>query len=74
MIIVTKVADIPKLPWKGNFKDDARLFAAVDKYILHEPDLGKRQRAGYLASIIGMGMDYDSMRDTTGYDPKEDMK
>lgn len=69
--VVTSVSDIPRLPWRGSFADDEKLFIAVDNYIKREPDLGKRQRANYLASIIGMGEDIFTMRDTTGYDPKE---
>ncbi len=56
MIKITHPDQIPTLPWKGNFRDDQRLFNAVNKYIRSEPDPYKAYAAERHAHKYGMGM------------------
>lgn len=58
--------DIARLPWRGNFADDAALFEFCDDYIRSEPELAKRQRASELASLHGCGEECTCPAD---YDP-----
>lgn len=68
MIRITCPDDVVRLPWAGNFRDDAKLFGAVDSYIQREPNLRKRQEADWLASVHGMGADCEIDPD---YDPRQ---
>jgi hypothetical protein len=68
LVNIRNPEDIIKLPWAGNYADDAVLFDLVDKYIQNEPELIKRQRADQLASIYGMG-EYCEI--DPNYDPKK---
>jgi hypothetical protein len=54
-IKVTCPEDVAKLPWGGNFADDAALFELVDAYLASEPDRAKRYAADCAASLYGMG-------------------
>lgn len=67
---INEPADIARLPWVGNFADDAPLFEFCDDYIRSEPDLAKRQRASELASLHGCGEEYECPPD---YDPLEEI-
>ena len=60
--------DIARLPWAGNYADDAPLFRAVQEYINREPELKKRQRAAELASWHGCG---ERITDPADFDPRE---
>lgn len=67
-IRVTSLADIRALPWAGSIPADEPLYALVDDFIRAEPDLATRQEADRLASVCGMGEDFEI--DPT-YDPRE---
>ena len=47
--------EIARLPWAGNFADDAPLFAAIDRYLAREKNHARRAEAERLASKHGMG-------------------
>lgn len=53
---VTSPEDIPKLPWKGNYRDDAHLLEACSEYVRHEPNVAKQYLAERYAHWHGMGM------------------
>jgi len=58
--MITKVTcpeDVAKLPWSGNYADDAPLFDLVNAYIKSESDKAKRYAADAAASLYGMGQE-----------------
>lgn len=67
-IAIASLADIRALPWAGNALDDEPLYRLVDDFIRAEPDLGARQEADRLASILGMGEPFEI---DPAYDPRE---
>lgn len=68
-VTINEPEDIARLPWKGNYGDDAALFELCADYYRREPDLAKRQRGAELESLHGcgepcvvVGTDYDPCR------------
>lgn len=54
---ISKPEDIEKLPWKGNYHSDEKLFQEVDKYLVSEKDKSKQKKALELMTKHGMGDD-----------------
>lgn len=53
---IRKPEDVSKLPWAGNYRDDAGLFSLVSKYVRTQRNPSLRYEAERLCHWYGMGI------------------